>query len=308
MSGDCPQLVRAYLDGTASDDEVLALDRMLRDDAALRSAMLGEAAFDVHLRMALQRAQPELGKLPAAVRLPARRRQRMVWGLVAAAAGIALVVGSMWWRWGRQAAPAMLGKDVALTQTNSQVTAMQLVEPVARVVSVRGIARLSGGGFGEGLQVGAEGADIGPDAVLDVARHGVARVAYPDGSRLTIHGGGRVVFPASGSGKTLQVDEGAVDAVVCPQPPDLPMVVYTARLTVRVAGTEFRVITDKAASWVAVRSGRVRVFRHSDGSRLDLASGRYATVNPKVPFGSIPAKTCPVWQGQCQLTVGDRYP
>jgi ferric-dicitrate binding protein FerR (iron transport regulator) len=75
-----------------------------------------------------------------------------------------------------------------------------------------------------------------------------------------------------------------------------------------VRGTQFRAIEDGAASWLAVRSGNVRVRRDVDGKRVDLSKGRYVVVHPSAPFGPIPAAQCPYWRSRCRLSVGDQYP
>ena len=91
-NGERESLIRVYLDGSATDEQVRELDQLLAADAAARRELLGESAFDAQVRVVLQR-QAEL-------RVAVGRksvRPRFVIGALAVAAGLVLAVGVAWY-------------------------------------------------------------------------------------------------------------------------------------------------------------------------------------------------------------------
>ena len=114
MSDGLDVLISRYLDGTAGRDEVQALDRQLRDDAAARRELFLAAAMDSHLRDCLAEGTTDVspvissttGVSPVILEpqaqatdraKPSRRWRRTGWlaaaAVLAVAAGLALVMG-----------------------------------------------------------------------------------------------------------------------------------------------------------------------------------------------------------------------
>ena len=143
---------------------------------------------------------------------------------------------------------------------------------------------------------------------LTVASNSEARVQYADGSQLIVHAQSRVSFEPSTGGKLVQLDRGALDANIVPQPADRSMVLYTKRVTAEVIGTQFRLIDDGKASWLAVKVGHVRVTDNTKGSQVEVTENRYSMYSDRQSWGPFPAKTCPYWKAACQKAVGDKYP
>ena len=118
----------------------------------------------------------------------------------------------------------------------------------------------------------------------------------------------KLSFEPSVGGKLVQLDRGAIDAEIMPQPTNRTMVLYTVRLTAEVIGTQFRLIDDGKSSWLAARSGHVRVTDNANGGRIDVPGNRYARIGGGEDWGPFPATTCPYWRAACQAAVGDKYP
>lgn len=307
MTEDRERLVRRYLDGEASPDEAREVDRLARDDAGFRRDLLAEAALDVQLA----KAEGWRGELAAAGKGPALRPRFLKITLLAAAAVLVLGFGVVWYIATMEpitiiVVPTAALKERQRTQQPAAIPLRPTRELVAVVESVQGQATLRSSDSLETLQVNENGG-IAEGDTLGTTSNSQVRVLYPDGTRLIVYSHTRLEFVAAAGGKLLQLDGGSVDVSVTPQPEGQPLQIYTTLLTAEVKGTEFRAIAEQTSSWVAVRSGSVRVFRHSDGRNCVLKRGTYAVIKKGMPFGAVPA-TCPLWQGECRSAVGDRYP
>lgn len=307
MDRDLTMLIRRYLEGSATAGDMDELERRVVASSSARFELLEEAALDVGLRSSFG-GQPHPVTAAESRRsgAGARLANRLAW---VAAAAILVALAGGWTLYLAYLAPARHSESPSVARKSGDAQAVRgssCESPLATLVQLRGkVAVLPQGRGTAGVE--REPATVCSGDVLELGRGARVRVQYKDGSILLIRGPARVGLDGSPAGLTVQVDEGVVDATISRQADGCPMVVYTGRMTVRVVGTEFRVIEDPAASWVAVKSGRVEVFRNSDGRLIPLGMGHYATVNPRVLFGAIPVG-CPIWRGQCKASVGDQYP
>lgn len=318
---DRDSLIRVYLDGSASDEQVRILDRLLAEDPAARKLLVSEAAFDSQLGAFLKR-QENLRAAGGGRRLI---RPRFVYTALAAAAGVALAVGLAWVAFTvRPASQPALARSANAPATAIQPPAAPVV-PVAPVVppapapqvpaaeslgmlaSVHGAVSLASSHQRESVSAHAQ-SPIAVGDTLTVGSNSEARVQYADGSQLIVHARSRLSFEPSSGGKLVQLDYGALDADITPQPAGHTLVLYTKRLTAEVIGTQFRLIDDGKASWLAVKTGHVRVTDNTKGHPVEVPGNGYVMVSERQSWGPFPAKTCPYWRAASQKAVGDKYP
>lgn len=318
-STDRETLIRAHLDGSASDEQVRELDRLLAADASARQALLNESAFESQIRVVLHREGTAHdaggGRRPL--------RPRFVLKALAAAAGLALAVGVAWYAVTSRPATSSASVRVAVASSPAVsppvapvappvvplATAPELppVEALGVVSHVQGMVTLVSSRQPEGVTA-RDQRSIAAGDILTVGSNAEARVRYTDGSQLIVYARTRLSFEPSAGGKLVQLDQGAVDADIMPQPTNRTMVLYTARLTAEVIGTQFRLIDDGRSSWLAVKTGHVRVTANTRGSPVEVTGNRYAKIGEGRNWGPFPAKTCPYWKAASSKAVGDRYP
>ena len=331
MNAEDQKLVATYLEGT---EECAALDEALCRDEDTRVELLTQAAMDVQLKAYFQAegdadlagsggegAQPQSGPLAQTSAVagerggaPSRRRwlPRVAIPL-GLAAGLALLCYAVWlWQSHRPAGPAVVqqtspsaqGVAVAPPSPPPPVRVPAPPPPEAVVRQVQGEAVLSYGAGERGTQV-TNGTAVLAGGRLRVGARADAYLAYADGSVLHLYRNTALMLGNSAGAKQIEMQQGAVDADVVPQPLDRPMTVMTPYLLVRVVGTELRVLTDAESSWAGVRSGKIEVVRRADGKTTRLTSGQYSAVAPNWPF-MVMYGTCPNWQGHCQALTGDK--
>lgn len=307
MNIDRENLIRAYLEGTASLEEVREVDRLVQEDPLFRRDLLAEGALEAGLGTSMIWADDIFRFRQLFLRA---RFLRPV--LAAAAAVLVLGFGLVWYIGNVKPisvvitrSPVRIEKPIEVREVTSLTAPVP--ELVARVTRVTGSVSIEGSDSREWSRV-CENSPIALGYTLVVASNSQVEATYDDGSVLILYGSTRLTFEPSASGKLLRLGKGCVDARVAVQPADEPMRVYTAQLTVQVKGTEFRAIAQGDKTWVAVKSGSVMVFRHSDGRKADVSRGCYLVDGIKQwPFAAIPT-SCPVWKGECMAVAGNLYP
>lgn len=315
---DRESLIRAYLDGSASDEQIRELDRLLAEDGGARQALVNEAAFDAQIRVIIQRQEQSRGGGRGVI------HPRFKYAALATAAGLALAVGVAWYMITTRPttpSPALVrvavtpapiavspaAPPVVPTVAPAPVPEVPVAEALGMVASVQGAVSLLSPHQTEGVAVHAQ-IPIAAGDILTVGSNAEAHVQYADGSQLIVHARTRLSFEPSAGGKLVQLGYGALDADIVPQPAGHAMVLFTKWLTADVLGTQFRLIDDGKSSWLAVKTGHVRVADNAKGNRIEVPGGRYAKVSESEFWGPFPAKTCPYWQGASHRAVGDKYP
>lgn len=307
MDMDREHLIHAYLEGVASPEEVREVNRLVQEDPVFRRDLLAEGALQAGLGTNM---------IWAADIFRFRQlflRARLLRPLLSAAAavlvlgfGLVLYIGNI-----KPITVVIARSPVSierpLTLDTVKAPTAPVPELVARVSRVRGIVSIDGSDSREWSRV-CENSPIALGYTLVVASNSQVEVTYEDGSKLVLYSSTRLTFEPSVNGKLLRLVTGCVDANVAVQPVEEPMRVYTEQLTVQVKGTEFRTIAQGGKTWVAVKAGSVKVFRHSDGRKAEVAAGRYVVDGiKKWPFAAIPT-SCPIWKGECMAVAGNPYP
>lgn len=135
-----------------------------------------------------------------------------------------------------------------------------------------------------------------------------ARFKGTKGTALEVYKNSSLTFRYGESGLRLRLTRGAFDATVLPRPESPHVVVVTANASAHILGTEFRVIAKPESTALAVRRGKVKLVRRSDGESLVVTKERYAAVAAKWPFRKLDATVCPVWRDACIRATGKPYP
>jgi ferric-dicitrate binding protein FerR (iron transport regulator) len=177
--------------------------------------------------------------------------------------------------------------------------------PEAELTQVAGDVRVASAG-GE-WRAATAGAAVRLGDAVAVGTNSAATVRFGDGSQLRLYARTRLAFDRWNGGKRLEMAGGALDAVVVPQPTNAPMVVETPFAVARVQGTQFRLLSDRASTWLGVREGRVVMVRKADQRAVAVVPQYYAVVGQGVPFGLL-SNQCPYWRGRCTAMTGSVYP
>jgi hypothetical protein len=101
--------------------------------------------------------------------------------------------------------------------------------------------------------------DLLPGQVLRTGSKGRATLVYADGTRVTLEPGTKISGVKSLNGKFLQVDKGAVSAVVSKQKDGEPMVIGTSNATAKILGTTLRVAVESDLTRLQVLEGSVQL-------------------------------------------------
>jgi hypothetical protein len=329
---EAERLIDGYLDGTATPEQIEQLDARLQADGRIRRELLREAATQTQLRVLLRAVAEAEEAAPAAVpaaaagagaaehapagaernlRFP-RRLTRLALPLaIAAGAMLALGVGFLWKQ--HQAGNAASARNArsgqpaaAQAKGLAPLPAWQRAPSLGSIVSVDGSATWTTRGA-ETATVRAGEAFVEGDRLI-VGRDGTVSLQYADGTKLRLYRGSVVRFASVQQAKRLAMEQGAMDAVVVPQPTNALMVAQTAVAEARVRGTEFRMLAGTNSCWLGVKKGAVDLTRRGDGRTIRVTDTHYSAVTADWPFANMTMAVCPVWQRLCVLTTGDPYP
>lgn len=267
MSEDRDILISRYLDGSATDDEVMLLDRAITSEPAAGDELVRTAYMDALLHDALPTAD-EADVAP--IRLPnsplpaAHRRLPTVW--IAIAASLIVAAGVTW---------IIVGRNKA-NPTNPGPVATVPPAPVLVAAGPNVMIERAG------QPIPGTTADDGPLLDADRVRTGpgdVATLGYPN-ERTTIRMSGDTVLLLGRheAGKQFELAFGSIACDVGPQPRNAPMLVKTGQAAVNVVGTQFQVRAVFGWTRVQVSQGTVRVSRLSDGATVDVSAGQYVDV------------------------------
>ena len=166
------------------------------------------------------------------------------------------------------AALTLVGLATAMTVFYKRSGAMEngtldQVTGDVRVLPADGQARLVGSNtsVGQGDTVRTKGSESS------------AVVSYTDGTRLTLVGNTSMTC-----GDCFVIHHGTLAASIMPQPRDKPLLLATPSAKLQVLGTRFQIDADEKRTTLSVRQGRVRVIRIQDGTEVEVASGKCATI------------------------------
>ena len=285
-----------YLNDCMEPADVHEFEEALRRDPLLRRKLLVLANFEAELPSALKEETTEKcdSKRPSA--RPVMRRVMRILLPLAAAASLVLAL------------------RLILPQTKPDVHGSLAVAPVielpvvGHLVEWNGDVRISEGHSGNSIVVVSSGTVVHAGATIALATNASACFAFMDGSLLRLYQGTVLVLKQTATGASVELQRGAVDASIRPQPANHMLVMHTSFMQAEIVGTEFRLMANSKSAWLGVRKGEVRVTREADGKKVSLADGNYAAVAPNWPFMRMNARVCPLWKSVCQKAVGTPYP
>lgn len=281
---DETQLVHAWLDGTASDEDCQRLNDWIKasPDNARLFAELGLLHDQLQNHHASKRElshakEPRVVQSSRINALPSHR------GSVVAALSVIcslVAVICLFWSSGQSTTPP----DKMITNE------------FATPGSVSGEVLLTAAD-GALLQLSSETQLRNGTSIRTTGSTSFAEVIFQDGTRILIAGEAFVTV-VSVEPKLVSVTQGSVSASVTPQPADTPMVLKTPLAQVDVLGTEFNLAASSRITDLQVNKGRVRLTRADGGQSLVVDQGnravaRAASAEVEV---SATARTMDVWE------------
>ncbi len=194
--------------------------------------------------------------------------RRAVWGLLAIAAGIIVVLGVL--------IPRM--KDESSDHSGI----------LARANDMEGNATVVRGD--KNVPVSTSGGLMPGDSIRVKEGETLSFIYVDEETKVSLEGGTRLRIPSQDRGKRLNLESGRLTASVAKQPAGKPFVVDTPQAEITVVGTRF---TTSVFSWkvlmrLEVTEGLVRLLSKGDGKVLDVGAGEYATVMNGVGFIGAP--------------------
>lgn len=124
-----------------------------------------------------------------------------------------------------------------------------------------------------------------------------AEVLYADGTTLQLHGETSMQLTETALGaKQITILAGLVQADVTPQPDGRPLRIVTQAATLEVLGTTLGVEVRPASTQLGVATGRVAMTRKSDGQRVEVEAGKFATATASTsePLQALPFPDLPL--------------
>ncbi len=280
MSRDGRALIDRWLDGIASDDDVVAIESRIASDSnfarEFAAATVEESLIQEHFgqessgtafkkllqeRPGGQRAGSSLriskGREDRSRRAPRVRRVYGTWLSVAAC--LAIIVGALAYNdYQRRRFPVRLMALVKSTSANVEVS-----RNGRTIIAVVGMKIMPGDAIRTGARQRISLFYEGENTELDLSPHASIVLERADSGKTNV-------------GKRFRLDAGQVKAVVDAQPAGLPMIVDTPHAEAVVKGTVFSLVVDKSSARLAVTKGVVEFIRKSDGMSIEVGPGYYA--------------------------------
>jgi hypothetical protein len=299
MNTERMEQLERFLDSSLSAEEMGRFCRDVRGDAELRAALvsslrlagLAHAARDAEAwtaelarvtSMLVANDDPQnsfesrvMARCEAAGvahgRRPPARRRIFFWVPLAAAAALVIAVGGYWMI---PAAPVVQVAEVRgqVVGGRWQVGGGQagVTESPSHPVTESKATSHKPLRAGDVLRPG-DGVEVGAD--------GCAKLAYPDGTQIDLHGSTRLrVTLGTGrdkDAKRLALDDGLLICSVAPQ--KKPFLLETAHGVAEVVGTRFSLGENAAQTTLAVKEGRVDL--HQKDQRLEVSAGETAVAD-----------------------------
>jgi len=122
------------------------------------------------------------------------------------------------------------------------------------------------------------------ETLKTVGAKSTATVTFSDRSRLVLSEDCIVRNQSTREEHRVELDHGALQAVVTKQPTKRPFLLVTPEAEALVVGTALRLVTGGHHTRLEVTEGEVLFRRLHDGAEVSVEAGNYAVVAPNVPF------------------------
>ena len=256
------ELTSAVCDGCATDDQIVQLDALLRENAAARDLYL--QMMDLHFDLDRQAARGAFAESEVAglarVQPDTKKTSEFAGGLNS---GESSYGRPRVRRFVTMAAMLIVGLAVGLWYSNRGIASVVQFDGTVDIAAADGTMRTAV--TGDRLQPG--------ETVHVRGEQSSAVVEYHDGTRLVLVG--RTEVQCRGEDRKLvDLTHGTLVAAVTPQQPDRPMQLTTPAAGIEVLGTTFMVTASAKSSNLRVAEGTVRLTRTADSTSIDVPEGK----------------------------------
>lgn len=184
---------------------------------------------------------------------------------------------------------------------------------IAEVVAVTGEVFREGGEGGEKSTL-ETGDSVSPGDRVTTPEAGEVKLAYRDGTALTLREAGGLKFPAAAEGslpgKTLVLDGGVLKAFASRQSERTPMLLTTPHAECTVIGTKFTLMAGSGFTRLDVAEGRISFKDLKTGKVIVVSAGMCATAdgeNDPVEAKSLGREFSPKYEGMLFKEVAEIY-
>jgi hypothetical protein len=270
-------LLARYFDGSATAEQLEALDRAAAADPGVARAMFAAAGEELSLRDALAVA-PNGMRIANSDSTPLPLvNTRVEKGAPAPLRG--------WWTtrvrtWTSIAAGVLLAAGITYWVAHPATTDSRQFGEV-KPLPPQPLATFTVTGPGVTIERGGIARPGGSDTVIssqDIVATGFAPASFvydQEQTVVTIAGQSKVALVGDATNKQLNLLGGSVSCEVQKQKLGHPLIVTTPQARVQVVGTQFDVTSHGGWTRVDVSHGTVRVTRASDGATVDVSAGEY---------------------------------
>ncbi len=276
MDNSFDTLLAEFLDGDAGPDTVARLCDLLKNSPELQSRFREEIRMHTLMREIGMEAIAGQGKAWMANRTDSNRRRWFAHtGLLALAASLAVVAGGVWWLSQRPDASQELrvaevrGSGVRSQGSGVRSQAVATESPRHPVTESKATSH-------KPLRVGDV---LRPGDGVEVGADGYAKLAYPDGTQIDLHGSTRLrVTLGEGENKDakrLALDGGRMVCEAAAQRKALE--IQTRQAVSRVVGTRFSLGVTEAVSRLAVMEGKVELIQGEKSLLVGTGKAAIAT-------------------------------
>ncbi|TWU38533.1 FecR family protein [Novipirellula artificiosorum] len=286
------ELIRRYVLGIASNEEVHELDRRLLNDEELQDEFLLQAELDAHLRQEAQLGSVDSGQLaPSTTHIATTTNSKVDSKRLQTTNRVLLTVAVV-------ALIAVFGQVFLIRDSRNEIIT---------VTSVSGPIAWTGDG-GRVTNELAVGENFPGGTMELLAPDSFVEFAFEDQSTVSLAGLSAVTISTEQSDtpskrqKELHLRHGRLSASVRKQPSGRPLLVHTPSAELTVLGTQFDVDAVSDSTRLTVNQGRVRLKRLPDGKEVEVPAQQSVLASLENQNGLSPRKrNSPVTDWQSDL-------
>jgi ferric-dicitrate binding protein FerR (iron transport regulator) len=268
------ELTERQVAGEATLEEQTRLRDLLQDKAA-RAMYVRHVTLMATMRGICKAIDQEASEVRS-MQGPAPIRRTMRWypRLLALAASLVVVAGGVWWL----NRPQAVSLALRVAEMRGQVSGFRVQGSGGKNIQhpTANAQHPSGASGVLSPTVLRPGDMLHPGEGVSVGADGYAKLAYPDGTHIDLHGSTRLrVLRGAGwhkDTKRLALEGGLLVCAVAPQ--KQPFRLETAHGVAEVVGTRFTLAENRDQATLAVQDGRVDL--HQKDQRLEVRAGETA--------------------------------
>ncbi len=269
------ELFDKHLRGELDERERAELKRLLSDDADAGRAFVehvNETNLIIRVGSQIQSAAPAQNVVPLDVPAALKSKFPVRWWKAAALAACLVGLG----------VAAILLKQTPVEQAGASM-----------YVSGNGVQLLR-----HGALMSAGSFEVEPGDQISTPTNETAVIAYEhESTRIQLFPGSVVLCGDAGEGKRFELQRGAAQARVAPQPSGQPMLITTTHAQATVVGTEFLVRADERTTKLDVFHGTVELACRSNAKKVTVRAGYWASATSSGTSEAKPLCKCPKCRG-----------